>query len=1733
MNRNSKKALALAVGGLFLSGMSHPAQAGPETWFSSSSSDWTVPGNWSPTGVPGTNDTAIFSTSPIPPLSINGNTTFAQVNIASNETVGAIVSNLANVTAAPNTKGVALTLGSGSASTFTLVLTGQTYQSVPNTVLSNYAGANLNTFDVGGTLNISLPNPTNTILTSVGSGSAAGQTVEIDGNITDSGAGANLNLFGNGTTSLSGGTVQLYGSNNFSGNITVGNDNSPNTGTQGAALQINNDVVGLDSHGNFNGQVLASNTGATGSGTITINDQSQLLLNGTGTTGTLYFLNANQNLVLNGIGENKNSSGDIRTNPGNLNQTYDILSKVTIGSAPQGDGTNGYIIISSTKVATVTIQFSGPVTGSGSLQKQGSGNLEFSNANNDLTGAIQIGNGAITVDPGSSMGTGDLQLFQTSKNFVVIDLNNVSDNAGNLSSQFTDTVNEGSTSADQQFLNLQGPAGDINGAPGTGTTLGLTQTLTTAFGYPQAAGLTTLTSTINGPGVLQLNSRSSGTLSLTGFNTYTGGTILNGGTLNVANGIGQFTPPAALGPIFAGSATGSGDVTVNNNARLTSGGNVVALGEFMNSGSISGNLIVNSGGNVNAGGVGLAGTLAVGGDLRANNGSTFDFDLTGSLKANSDIITIGGNLTLDKSSGTVETINIDGSHLATGQYTLMAFNVLTNSSQLFTLGFLPLNTTRTYSLLPINSGSTSLVLKISGGIDRYWSPGGSGTSNPDGTVNIADGSGTWTDGASDNYFTSPNITNATFANASTNDFVIGNGGSGGLITLGSNITVGDALVLGSVSSPYTIGTPASTNALTLKGGLFSSANDVINAPIILSGSQVFDASVGSSLTIAGVISDTSGSGGGAAKLTKTNLGEVALTGTNTYTGGTVISQGTLQVTSASLPVTGGASVVFGATLDFNQPTNGAYAGLISGSGQVAVDNPAGVSITLANASNSYTGATVLNSGILSVGKTTQLGTGASGITLAGGTLMATAALSFPLTIAGNGTFLNLNAFTTSTINTNGFNVTFGPVPQGSGSLTKTGIGTLTFSTIHSTNVIGELSVLGGAVVFNEGGNPSFGFSGDPTLSNTYTGDLDIAQPTDLRLFSGNFSGGGNVNFTATAKGSVLESRVLNGNNNTVIGNKINLNTGTPVAGYTISILADTLGTLTLANSITGASAVDFTGGKGTVILTGNSIYTGLTTIDESGGGEVQVAVNNALPVNTSVHLTGSGILDLFGFNQTVASIDASSTSGNSTILNESSTGATLTIAGALSTAYNGILEDGQNASLALTLAGSNTGSLALTGSEMLVGTDGPMGTGMTGPLTINGGRLDVQTLTALGAPATITVGSQGGNSQLHFNGTLGLIGTITYGSLANPTVPASQVNYVLSGTGGYSGDPGAISVENAANIVLPNNISLTAASAIQVDATSSLTLGGNITGNGGLQLEGPGTITETGTNSYTGGTTIKNTNVIFTSAANFPVAGAITSNKPLSLNYGTVGAPLVVGAINASAGLTVAGNVQIASGSGPSTVSSLTIVPGDSLDITRNTLTINFTGGDPTNTIKGYLQSAYAGGAFTGTGLTSSAVEAEVASAKGTTKGTYSIGYIDGNTDGAVATNNGVGANQFFISPELVADGNLDGKVDFNDLLILAQNTGSVTADWVHGDFNFDSKVDFNDLLLLAQNLNQTNGTVNLSGELPASFEAEWALAQAEVRAAGGAESVPEPATTSLIAVGAAGLLARRRRRAN
>jgi hypothetical protein len=118
-----------------------------------------------------------------------------------------------------------------------------------------------------------------------------------------------------------------------------------------------------------------------------------------------------------------------------------------------------------------------------------------------------------------------------------------------------------------------------------------------------------------------------------------------------------------------------------------------------------------------------------------------------------------------------------------------------------------------------------------------------------------------------------------------------------------------------------------------------------------------------------------------------------------------------------------------------------------------------------------------------------------------------------------------------------------------------------------------------------------------------------------------------------------------------------------------------------------------------------------------------------------------------------------------------------------------------------------------------------------------------------------------------------------------------------------------------------------------------------------------------------------------------------------------------------------------------------------------------------------------------------------------------------------------VDASAVLVRFTLAGDATLDGRVDFDDLVKLAQNYNVADGQraWVNGDFDYDGDVDFEDLVKLAQNYNSRLPTdaAGLAGA-PAGFAGDVAAAMA---------AVPEPGW-SLVAVAAGvGYACRGRRR--
>jgi hypothetical protein len=143
---------------------------------------------------------------------------------------------------------------------------------------------------------------------------------------------------------------------------------------------------------------------------------------------------------------------------------------------------------------------------------------------------------------------------------------------------------------------------------------------------------------------------------------------------------------------------------------------------------------------------------------------------------------------------------------------------------------------------------------------------------------------------------------------------------------------------------------------------------------------------------------------------------------------------------------------------------------------------------------------------------------------------------------------------------------------------------------------------------------------------------------------------------------------------------------------------------------------------------------------------------------------------------------------------------------------------------------------------------------------------------------------------------------------------------------------------------------------------------------------------------------------------------------------------------------------------------------------------------------------------------------------------------FDGIIDSALHGSSGIGINKkldhVLIRPTKTGDLNLDGQVTIADFIDLASNFNSTGATWQEGDLNYDGAVTIADFIDLASNFNSSyaGGLAGVDAgdrQLLASFASSLGVDPSIIGSA-----VPEPATISLVAVGAIGLMSRRRRKA-
>ncbi len=822
------------------------------------------------------------------------------------------------------------------------------------------------------------------------------------------------------------------------------------------------------------------------------------------------------------------------------------------------------------------------------------------------------------------------------------------------------------------------------------------------------------------------------TLTLTGTNSYTGATNVNGGTLLVN---GDQSAATGLTTVAAGATLGG-------------------------TGILGGSVDMSAGGTLAAGSNGV-GTLTINGNLALGGNSHLAFDLgqAGAVGgALNDLVNVGGNLVLD---GTIDVTTSRGGSFDVGIYRVLNYaGALTNNG--LTIGTQPAGAD-TFVQTSV-AGQVNLV-NVAGLTLNFWD-GVAGPKN-DGVIN--GGTGIWQARTGNDNWTDLNgALNAGYSDGTIAVFI----GAAGTVTVDN--TLGAVTVAGIqfASNGYAI----TGNAVTLTG-----AQAVIRVGDGTTGGAGYTATIASVLT-------------GASQLVKTDVGRLILDGTNSYTGGTAINGGVLQIANdANLGAATGGLSFNGGTLATTADISSARGVTLAGQGVFAPD--AGTILTL-------TGAIT--------------GTGSLGKTGAG-----------TLVLGGTGSFTGGTLVSQGTLLVNG------------NYATATGL-----TTVAAGGTLGGTGTIGGSVALNGTLAPGAGGAGTLTIA----GNLNIAQGATLNYEFGaaNIAGGGlndlvNVGGNLVLDGTINVNQTAGGNFGAGIYRVFNyggtltdngLTVGAVPAGSNIGIQTSIAGQVNLINY--AGLTLNFwdgtagpknngaiNGGTGTWQNgTGNDNWTDSSGIlnaaysDGSfavfGGTAGTVTVDNSLG-----QVAASGMQFAIG-GYTIAGGAIALTGAQATIrVGDGSTagaGYTATINAALTGASQLVKTDAGT----LVLGGTNsyTGGTLITGGTVQIASDANLGAA-SGTLTLDGGTL-----------ATSATLSSARNLVLQGNGTL-----------ATATGTSLTLSGLLSGTGALV-KTGAGTLELAGNSVAYTGTTRIAAGTLTVTGS----IGSAVTVDAGSRLEGTGTV---------------------------------------------------------------------------------------------------------------------------------------------------------------------------------------------------------------------------------------------------------------------------------------------------
>ncbi|EHF0486258.1 autotransporter outer membrane beta-barrel domain-containing protein, partial [Salmonella enterica] len=920
------------------------------------------------------------------------------------------------------------------------------------------------------------------------------------------------------------------------------------------------------------------------------------------------------------------------------------------------------------------------------------------------------------------------------------------------------------------------------------------------------------------------------TLTLSGANSYTGGTTISGGTLVASNvealGSGDVTDNATLelntGGDFTNNIGGTGSVVKSGDKTLTlSGTNSYTGGTTISGGTLVAN-------NVEALGTGDVTNNAT---LELNTGGDFDNAISGSgqvVKSGDKTLTLSGANSYSGattiSGGTLIATHVNA--LGTGAIDNRASLLLDASGQ-FTVTDL---TTESGGNTEIGAGSTLQATTLTQKSDSTLTINlNSNTVDPvihaasqvslAGTLDIT--------GVGDVLDSDPASTDDldTFTLIASDKTIAGDFEK--LTVAGMDADLADFITvdgrIDDTGKQYELTTVLTwyadrDDAVTDAHGTFN----LTNADGSFAVNTVLE-------NVDATLDPASATGWDGTSLIKQGAGTLILNAENTYTGGTTISDGTLVATNVD--ALGSGDVTDDATLELN--TGGTFDNAISGSGQVVKSGDE--TLTLSG-TNTYSGGTLISGGTLVASNVEALGTG---------------------DVTDNAVL---------ELNTGG---DFDNAISGSGQVEKSGDGTLTLSgsntytggtTINDGTLIAtSVDALGSGDVTD---NATLALNTGGTFDNTISGSGKVEKSGDdaLTLSGANSYTGG----TLISGGTLVASNVEALGSGDVTDNAtLALNTGG-----------------TFDNTISGSGQV-VKSGDDVLTLSGSNTYTGGTTI--SGGtliasnvdalGTGDVTNDATLELNTGGDFTNN----ISGNGQVVKSGDDTLTfSGSNTY-----TGGTLISSGTLVANDVNALGTGDvtdNATLELNTGGDFTNNISGSGQVVKSGDDTLTLSGTnsyTGGTTISGGTLVATNVEALGT------GDVTNNATLELN---------TGGDFTNNISGSGQVvksgdeTLTLSGANSYTG--GTLI---SSGTLVANDVNALGTGDVTDNAVLELNTGGDfdnaISGSGQVVKSGDETLTLSGANSYTGGTLISGGTLVATSVEALG-SGDVTDNAVLELNTG-------------------------------------------------------------------------------------------------------------------------------------------------------------------------------------------------------------------------------------------------------